>query len=62
MEELKNELKQAFSTLNSITILANQAEKVAMVKARITKAFVLLEDLEKGQKEACKEGKDGKSS
>ena len=60
MNENRNELRQAFSVIENITLSASQAEKAAMVKARISRAYQLLDELEKP--EGTREGDDGESA
>lgn len=57
MEELKNELKQAFNILNSISIRVDQAEKAAMAKTRLSRAFALVQKMEEEQKAGQSDGK-----
>lgn len=57
MEELKNELKQAFNILNTISIRMDQAEKAAMAKTKLRQAFAMVQKMEEEQKAGQSDGK-----
>lgn len=65
MEEVKNELREAFKVLDTVMLPASQAEKIAIVKSRMSRAFLMLEkgiEEQKQSGECLKEENHGESA
>lgn len=57
MKKILDEMNEAFTILNTISIRMDQAEKAAMAKTKLRQAFALVEKMAEEQKAGQSDGK-----